>query len=179
MSTSYYLIHLRSVIIDQGCEKSRCHVVQMSEMCTVVSSVCSLLHIILPATRILRLLVVLWKICGPLSQTSTVWWGVESYAVFSILMLLSPSHLTASSPAPCSQILTVCLCPQHRAREESVLFNEEVGSTYKCVWSIGGIILTRKNWSALCETNADFWKCYRRLCTTCCELLIRRRNHRA
>ena len=176
-----YFIHIRSVITDQGCKKSWYHVVQMSELCTVVSSVYNFLHVILTATRILRFLV-LWKICGPLSQISPVRWGVESYAVFSVLMLLSPSQLKASSPAPCFQILSVYLCPQYRAREESVLFNEDVGSTYECVWSIGGIILTRKNWSALCETNAHFLKCYRRwymLCTTSCELLMRRRNQRA
>jgi len=116
---------------------------------------CNLLHVILLATRILRLLLVLWKICGPLFQTSPVRRGVESYAVFSILMLLCPSQLKAPSPAPCSQILSVYLCPQYRASEESVLFNEDVG-TYECMWSIGGIILTRNNWSVLCETSADF-----------------------
>jgi hypothetical protein len=122
VSTPCYFTHLRSVIIDHGCEKSGCHVVQMSELCTVVFSVCNLLHVILTATTILRLLLFLWKICGLLSQTSPVRWGVESYAVISLLMLLSPSQFKVSSPAPCSQILSVYLCPQYRAREESFCF---------------------------------------------------------
>jgi len=49
-------------------------------------------------------------------------------------MLFSPSQLKASSPAPCSQILPVYLCPHYHAREESVLFSEDVGSTYECVY---------------------------------------------
>jgi hypothetical protein len=122
VSTPRYFIRLRLVIIDQGCEKSGCHVVQMSELCSVVSSVCNWLPVILTATRVLRLFIDLWKICEPLSQTSPVWWGVESGAVFSILLLLSPSQLQTSSLVLCSQILSVCLrvCLQDRAREGSV-----------------------------------------------------------
>jgi len=133
VSTPCYFIHLSSVIIDHGCEKSGCHVVQMSELCNVVSSAYNLLHVNLTATRILRLLLVLWKICGPPSQTSPVRWGVDSYAIFSILMLLSPSQLKAFTSTSCSQILSVYLCPQYRAREEIVLFSEDVGSTYERV----------------------------------------------